>query len=141
MLTRFRRYIDNVGLGWFLANAAVLAYLLYLHLSIALSSSTGAAIEIVIVLPLTLVGLFGPRLILGFLVARPAGSMRVARVLSYAIVAWVVIRMTTNAVFPMYVFPLLVLAIFLSFELSFWVISDPRVFTERGINKVIDRAR
>ena len=92
MFTRFQRYIDNVGLHWFLANLVLLGYLMYVHISIAMSSAGGAILEVVIVLPIALIGLVGPRLILGFLVARPNGSLRVARLCSYVIFVWIALQ-------------------------------------------------
>ena len=139
MFTRFQRYIDNVGLHWFLANLVLLGYLMYVHISIAMSSAGGAILEVVIVLPIALIGLVGPWLILGFLVARPNGSLRVARLCSYAIFVWIALQIFAKVTLPLYVFPLIMLAVFLSFGITYWVISDPRLLTDRGLQRQYKR--
>lgn len=140
MVARFRRYIDNVGMPHFLGNAALLAFLVYLHANTAASSASGRAFVLVFVLPLAIAGLFGPMLMLGFLVKHAGASMRFASMITYVIVGWIVLRMILKVQMPVYVFPAVIFLVFLSFGLTFWVISDRRVFTEKGSQRVVERA-
>lgn len=140
MISRFRRYIDNVGMPSFLGNAALLAYLIYIHISTATSNASGLVFELVFVLPLAIAGLLGPLLVLGPLVRHARTTMRFASMITLVILGWIVARVFLNVQMPVFVFPTVIFLVFLSFGLTFWVISDRRVFTERGSQRVVERA-
>lgn len=139
MIARFRRYIDNVGWPYFIGNGLVLVYLMSIHVSIARSSAGAMAFELAIALPLAVAGLFGPLLMLGFLVRHASRSIRAARLFGFVVVAWIAANYLTSVQLPFWLFIVVLFLMFLSFGLHFWVISDPRVLTTKGFERVLAR--
>jgi uncharacterized membrane protein YoaK (UPF0700 family) len=132
-LTRIRRYIENAGAHQLVINALVLGYVVYLQVQLARSGAAGRAFVLVISIPAAVIGLLGPRLVLGWLVEHATRVLGVMRWVWFAVMAliasWFFGFVTPHLLL---LIPVLFL-IFLFHGVQFWLFSDDRIFTGRSL--------
>jgi len=138
MISRFRRYILNVGPLPLVLNMSLLAYLIWIQIRMALSGPEGLLLSLVITLPSAVFGLLGPRLVRGWLLRHAGTILRMTRIMTRLILFALVGIFLAKVNVPGWVFVLLLPFVFLTHGLTFWIISDPLLYTERGYNAELE---
>lgn len=130
-MARLKRYFLNLGPGWAIYNLAVLAYIIYN----ASSLSGPAAIVFIAVF---LMGLLVPRLVIGLLVAHATPVLKACQ--TVFILCIVVLVLSYTGVLAMHPLAWLgtLFVIALVNGINFWVMSDQRILTHRGSERLQD---
>ena len=135
-MNRIRRYIENVGTTTVLVNAILLAYIVYMQVSLAMSGTGGLLVVLVTGVPAALIGLVGPRLVLGLLIEHGHRVMKIMHIAWFVIMGYVVLVFLGVIPGSVYMYIPLIFAIFLFYGVQFWMLSDERVFTGRSLRVV-----
>ncbi|MEO1009310.1 MAG: hypothetical protein AAFX79_12165 [Planctomycetota bacterium] len=136
MITRFRQYVRNLGPIGAIVNSLVLGYLVYAVVRSALDAGGPFATGIILGVagvPL-LLGLLGPRLVLGFLIEHASFASKLIRGLQFAVIGFVVVLLVLRPPLPWWGFLIGLGAVSLLHGLVFWFFSDPRLLTGRGLD-------
>lgn len=126
MIARLRRMSDNLGPGWAIYNLVGLAVLGW----IVLGSLRGPAG--LLLAPIGLAAFLLPRLFLTPLIDNAQRVIRVLRVTQWIIIAAVLLSFAGVLSLPWWGWLLVMGGVVLFASANFWIVSDPRLYTDRA---------
>ncbi|MAY75645.1 MAG: hypothetical protein CMJ31_13200 [Phycisphaerae bacterium] len=133
MIARIRRYYLNLGPFGATWNLLVLAYLTWLAVR-----STASAAALVII-PCALAGLFLPRLFLTSLIPHASRVLQTTRFAVFAIIVTVALLHFGVVARSVVIYLALTFLAYTIVGVTFWLISDERIMTDRGSTLALKR--
>ncbi|MEO1534955.1 MAG: hypothetical protein AAFS11_05275 [Planctomycetota bacterium] len=133
MVGNVRRYVENVGPLTSLLNAGFLAWILYFHFRLASQSPGQMLLWVLFVLPVVLLGLFGPLLIRSLLARNAGRVLKAYRYVSAGVVIVIILSLTGNMPQNLWLFLAFIGVVFACHGVTFWTLSHPSVYTQRRL--------